>query len=174
MALRAHVISRYLNNHGHTRHTPTTSGYDTFQGASGNDVVVRYALSTEDQALPADERREITRTNIETLEHTLSQDYVVTLFEPTTGAAYNLRVIGKRERQTFTSGLTATREIRGRAHWIHITGKCALDRQASAKAGAEARKWARDLGAAHAYRITSGYHGHGDTFRYSVCYSFGD
>jgi hypothetical protein len=78
-----------------------------------------------------------------------------------------------------TTGLTVTREIRGgTAHWIHITGPIALDRNAPRKAGAAARQWARDLGKGRAYRVSGGgsYNcdesGGQGTFRYSVCYGF--
>lgn len=68
--------------------------------------------------------------------------------------------------------LTATREIRGSAHWIHITGPSALIGNAGRKAGAEARKWAKELGKSRAYRVSSGGEYGTGTFRHSVCYGF--
>ncbi|MFF7198294.1 hypothetical protein ACFZAM_31880 [Streptomyces sp. NPDC008079] len=68
--------------------------------------------------------------------------------------------------------LTVTREVRGTARWVHITGPAALESKAPAKAGAEARKWARELGATRAYRVSGGGDYRDGEFRYSVCYGF--
>lgn len=74
--------------------------------------------------------------------------------------------------------LTATRELRGTAHWIHITGPIDQDRHAPNKARAEARKWAQEQGKSGAYQVSAGgsYNcqesGGTGTFRFSVCFGF--
>lgn len=74
------------------------------------------------------------------------------------------------------STITVRREILGTAYWVHVTGPTQQMHRASIKAGAEARKWTKELGKLRAFRISSG----GDLnqipgqFRYSVCYSFTD
>ena len=73
--------------------------------------------------------------------------------------------------------LTVEREIRGgTAHWVHVRGPIDMDRKAPQRADAEARKWARELGKARAYSVSGGgdYNMPPGTFRYSVCYGFGD
>jgi hypothetical protein len=73
--------------------------------------------------------------------------------------------------------LTITRELRGdSAYWIHVVGPAGKLGLASRMAGAGARKWAKELGAAEgkrmqASRISSGGMYGPDGFRHSVCYS---
>jgi hypothetical protein len=72
--------------------------------------------------------------------------------------------------------ITVTREIRGgTAHWVHVMVPIALGKKAPYKAAAEAHKWARELGATRAYRVSSGSDYNATQpgmARYSVCYGF--
>jgi hypothetical protein len=77
---------------------------------------------------------------------------------------------------TTAETLTITRELRGdSAYWIHVVGPAGKLGLASRMAGAEARKWAKELGAAEgkrmrAQRVSSGGQYGSDKFRHSVCY----
>jgi hypothetical protein len=81
---------------------------------------------------------------------------------------------------TAPATLTVTREIRGTAHWIHISGPMSQVHRATYKAGSAVNAWRRELGKSRAYRITTGgSYNHAEsggqgTFRYSVCYGFDD
>lgn len=178
MPISAASVSRYLTNHGFTRAHGPYPGYTATAGYKDGTVSIRYHLGYPGADKTRKERQEAVKTRIERMRQALSDRYDVTLFEPepstTAYTAYSLTIIEKPAPQKFTAGLDTEREIRGTAHWVHITGKSALDRQASVKAGAAARKWAKELGKGRAYRVSSGYTSHGETFRYSVCYGFED
>jgi hypothetical protein len=71
--------------------------------------------------------------------------------------------------------LTTTRELRGdSAYWIHVEGPANKLGLASRMAGAEARKWAKELAGEgermRAMRVSSGGQYGSETFRHSVCY----
>jgi hypothetical protein len=76
--------------------------------------------------------------------------------------------------------LTVTRELRNSSHWVHVTGPEAMFSRATYACGVEARKWARELGTARAFRVSGGASFNGPesggpgTFRYSVSYGFED
>jgi hypothetical protein len=74
------------------------------------------------------------------------------------------------------NALKITRELRGTgAYWVHVEGSEHKLGLASRMAGAEIRKWAKELGEKsgqrmQAVRVSSGGQ-YGPTFRHSVCYS---
>ena len=77
------------------------------------------------------------------------------------------------------SALKVEREVRGgTAHWVHVTGPEAMFSRATYACGVEARRWARELGKARAFRVSGGASfnspesGGQGTFRYSVSYGF--